>query len=50
MELPSPIVTLGTIQSEDSVAAFKQQKRVSGRLGMPGGKSHRHAQNPLLGE
>ena len=39
MELPSAIVTVGTILSEDSGAAFKQKKGVSGCLGMPGGKS-----------
>ena len=41
MELPLAIVTLGTIRPDDSV---------SGRLGMPEGKSPRHAQKPLLGE
>ena len=43
MELPSPIVTLGTIRPDDSRAVFEQKKLVSGRLGMPGGKSSRHA-------
>ena len=41
MELPLAIVTLGTIRPDDSV---------SGRVGMPEGKSPRHAQKPLLGE
>ena len=49
MELPLAVVTLATIRPEDSGAAFEQKQRVSGRLGMPGGKSPRHAQNPLLG-
>ena len=50
MELPSAIVTLGTIQPEDGKAAFKQKKRVSGPLAMPEGQFPRHAQNPLLSE
>ena len=45
------IVTLRTIQPEDSGAAFEQKNlHVSARLGMSGGKSSRHAKNPLLGE
>ena len=50
MELPSAIVTLGTIQPEDGKADFKQKKRVSGRLAMPEGQFPRHAQNSLLSE
>ena len=50
MELPLAIVTLGTIRSDDSGAAFEQKNRVSGRLGMPEGKSPRHTRNPLMGE
>ena len=40
-------IMMGTIQPEDSGAAFEQKKRVFERLGMYGGKSPRHAQNPL---
>ena len=50
MELPLAIVTLETIRPEDNGAAFEQKKRVSGRLDMPGGKSPRQGQNPLLDE
>ena len=54
MELHSAIANLGTIRPEDSGAAFKQKKRVSGRLGMSGGgggcKSPKHAYKPLSGE
>ena len=54
-----PIVTLGTIRPEDSGAAqmplsfiikLYSETQVSGRLGMSGGISPRHAQNPLSGE
>ena len=54
-----PIVTLGTIRHEDSGAArnatsfiikLYSETQVSGRLGMSGGISPRHAQNPLSGE
>ena len=56
-----PIVTLGTIRHEDSGAALREmpqsfiiklysETQVSGRLGMSGGISPRHAQNPLSGE
>ena len=53
-----PIVTLGTIRPEDSGAArnatsfiikLYSETQVSGRLGMSGGISPRHAQNPLSG-
>ena len=54
-----PIVTLGTIRPEDSGAArnatsfiikLYSETQVSGCLGMSGGISPRHAQNPLSGE
>ena len=48
-----PIVTLWTIEPEDSgVSALNctGKTQVSGRLGMSGGISPRHAQNPLSGE
>ena len=51
-----PIVILGTIRPEDSRAArnasikLHSETQVSGRLGMSGGRSPRHAQNPLSGE
>ena len=54
-----PIVTLGTIRPEDNGAArnatsfiikLYSETQVSGRLGMSGGISPRHAQNPLSGE
>ena len=54
-----PIVTLGTIRPEDSGAArnatsfiikLYSETQVSGRLGLSGGISPRHAQNPLSGE
>ena len=41
------IVTLGTIRPEDSGAVFEQKNE---SLGMPGGKSPRHAQTLVLGE
>ena len=54
-----PIVTLGTIRPE--IAGLRERPRscsielhsetqVSGRLGMSGGRSPRHAQNPLSDE
>ena len=43
-----PTVTLGTFRPEDSGNASETQ--VSGRLGMSGGRSPRHAQNLLSGE
>ena len=43
MELPSAIITIGTIRSEEKTL-------VTGRLGMPWVKPPRHAQDPLLGE
>ena len=48
MELPLAIVILGIIRPEDSGAAFEQKNE--SRLGIPGGKSPRHAPKPLLGE
>ena len=47
-ELPLAIATLETTRPEDSGAVFCSKK--NGSLGMPGGKSPRHSQNPLLGE
>ena len=53
-----PIVTLGTIRPEDSGAAqnatefsnkLYSETQVSSRLGMSGGRSPRHAKNPLSG-
>ena len=51
-----PIVSLGIIRPEDSGAVrnasikLHSETRVSGCLGMSGGRSPRHAQNPLSGE
>ena len=46
MELPSAIVSLGTIRLEDSRAAFELKKLVSGRLGIHVSIFPRHAQSP----
>ena len=46
-ELPSAIVTLETIRPQDSGTVFLKVKK-TWRLGMPVGKSSRHAQNPFL--
>ena len=51
-----PIVSLGIIQPEDSGAVrnasikLHSETQVSGCLAMSGGRSPRHAQNPLSGE
>ena len=55
-----PIVTLGTIRPEDIAELRKMprgfstklhsESQVSNGLGMSGGRSRRHAQNPLSGE
>ena len=51
-----PIVSLGIIRLEDSGAVrnasikLHSETQVSGCLGMSGGRSPRHAQNPLSGE
>ena len=54
-----PIVNLGPIRPEDSelrkmpqsfIIKLYSETQVSGRLGMSGGISPRHAQNPLSGE
>ena len=51
MKLPSTIVILGTIRPKyaegHGVSALNYPVQVSGCLGTPGGKSPRHAQNPL---
>ena len=53
MDLTSTIVTLGTIRPGDSGPAARcfsiklhSEIQVSGHLGMSGGESPRHAQNP----
>ena len=47
-------VTLSYCYSRDyltlKAVPLLNKNRVSGRLGMPGGESSRHIQNPLLGE
>ena len=47
--LTSAIVALGAIRPENS-GAVRTKKLVCGCLGMPGDKSPRHAQYPLLGK
>ena len=46
----SRIAELREMSRSFSIKLHSELHRVSGRLGMSGGRSHRHAQNPLLGE
>ena len=49
MGLLLAIDTLGTIRPEDSGATFEQKNRITGRLGMSGGKSTGHDRNSFIG-